>query len=99
MKRRYLILATSALAGLSPALSLAQSYAAKPIRMIVLFPAGGATDILARALSQKLGEKIGQTVVVENRPGAVGTAQGFSAMVKNRQQQIEKNHCRPQNLS
>ena len=73
MKRRYLILATSALAGLSPALSLAQSYPAKPIRMIVPFPAGGATDILARALSQKLGEKIGQTVVVENRPGAGGT--------------------------
>lgn len=41
--------------------------------MIVIFPAGDATDILARALSQKLGEKIGQTVVVENRPGAVGT--------------------------
>ena len=99
MKRRYLILATSVLAGLSPALSLAQSYPAEPIRMIVLFPAGGANDILARALSQKPGEKIGQTVVVENRPGAVGTAQGFSAMVKNRQQQIEKNHCRPQNLS
>ena len=76
MKRRYLILATSftgALLGLSPALSLAQSYPAKPIRMIVPFPAGGATDILARALSQKLGEKIGQTVVVENRPGAGGT--------------------------
>ncbi len=53
--------------------SFAQSYPVKPIRMIVPFPAGGATDILARALSQKLGEKIGQTVVVENRPGAGGT--------------------------
>lgn len=53
--------------------ALAQTYPSKPIRMIVPFPAGGATDILARALSQKLGEKIGQTVVVENRPGAGGT--------------------------
>ncbi len=52
---------------------MAQNYPSKPIRMIVPFPAGGATDILARALSQKLGEKIGQTVVVENRPGAGGT--------------------------
>ena len=77
MKRRHLNLAASllitALAGLSSATVLAQSYPAKPIRLIVPFPAGGATDILARALSQKLGEKIGQAVVVDNRPGAGGT--------------------------
>ena len=75
MKRRQCIAATTLLitTGLFPLTSPAQSYPAKPIRMIVPFPAGGATDILARALSQKLGEKIGQTVVVENRPGAGGT--------------------------
>ena len=72
---RRLMLATAVLsiATLLPLAALAQAYPAKPIRMIVPFPAGGATDILARALSQKLGEKIGQTVVVENRPGAGGT--------------------------
>ncbi len=73
MKRRSLVLASAVSFALVPAIGLAQAYPVKPIRLIVPFPAGGATDILARALSQKLGEKIGQTVVVENRPGAGGT--------------------------
>ena len=51
----------------------AQSYPTKPVRLIVPFPAGGATDLFARSLSQKLGEKLGQSLVVENRPGAGGT--------------------------
>ncbi|OYU32694.1 MAG: MFS transporter [Comamonadaceae bacterium PBBC2] len=51
----------------------AQSYPSKPVRLIVPFPAGGATDLFARSLSQKLGDKLGQSLVVENRPGAGGT--------------------------
>ncbi|MFZ9545172.1 MAG: Bug family tripartite tricarboxylate transporter substrate binding protein, partial [Hylemonella sp.] len=63
-----------ALLGASLVLSAsAQNYPSKPIRLIVPFPAGGATDILSRALSQEMGKKLGQTVVIENKPGAGGT--------------------------
>jgi tripartite-type tricarboxylate transporter receptor subunit TctC len=51
----------------------AQAWPARPIRMIVPFPAGGPTDVMTRILSDKLGQVLGQPVVVENRPGAGGS--------------------------
>ena len=56
-----------------PLVALAQTYPTKPIRLIVAFPAGGSTDIIARLVGQRLGEKLGQQVIVDNRGGAGGT--------------------------
>lgn len=51
----------------------AQQYPSKPVRLVIPFPPAGATDVLGRALGQKLSESLGQTVVIENRPGAGST--------------------------
>lgn len=48
----------------------AQEYPSRPVRIVVGFPAGGNTDIISRAMAQKLTDRFGQTVIVENRPGA-----------------------------
>jgi tripartite-type tricarboxylate transporter receptor subunit TctC len=53
--------------------ALAQAWPAKPIRLVVPFPPGGINDVLARIVSQKLTENLGQGVLIDNRPGAGGT--------------------------
>ena len=67
------VMALSLLPAAANAQTTSIAYPTKPIRLVVPFPAGGATDIFARTLSQKLAEKIGSAVVVENKPGAGGT--------------------------
>jgi tripartite-type tricarboxylate transporter receptor subunit TctC len=60
---------------------LAETYPVRPIRLIVTFPPGGSTDIMARALQPQLEQRLGQPVVIENRPGA-GGAIGVDAVAK-----------------
>src|SRR5213593_594581 len=67
---RLLVLAVAMLCG-TPA--QAQTYPARPINMIVPFPPGGNTDIMARALQNEMGKALGQTVVIINKGGAAGT--------------------------
>jgi len=59
----------------------AQSYPSKPIRFIVSFPPGGSSDLVARAIAGPMSERLGQPVVVENRPGAGGNI-GVDAVAK-----------------
>jgi tripartite-type tricarboxylate transporter receptor subunit TctC len=68
---------------LSLADSSAQSYPTKPIHIIVGFAAGGATDVIARQVAQKLSESMGQPVVVDNQPGA-STAIATERLVRSR---------------
>ena len=78
MKRNFnnvlhLFLMAGILIGL-PLQAYAQSdYPNKPIRLVIGFPAGGSTDIVGRVVAQRLGERLGQTIVVDNRGGAGGT--------------------------
>jgi tripartite-type tricarboxylate transporter receptor subunit TctC len=70
MRRRDLMLATPALL-LAPA-ARAQSFPSRPVRIVVTIGPGSAADILARALADEMSRRLGQSVVVENRPGAGG---------------------------
>jgi len=68
----YIALALSAACGLARAQGATEAYPAKPLHMAIPYPPGGATDIIARNLSQKLQELLGQPVVLEYKPGGGG---------------------------
>lgn len=72
LRRRVLATSIALLAACAVPFARAQAWPAKPIRIVVPFPAAGTTDILARAAAQKMTEAWSQQVVVDNRPGAAG---------------------------
>jgi tripartite-type tricarboxylate transporter receptor subunit TctC len=81
-RRRFLHLAAGAAAlPVLPRITWAQAYPARPVRLVVAFPAGGPGDIVARLLGQRLAERMGQPFIVENRAGASGNV-GTEAVVR-----------------
>src|SRR6516225_10202392 len=74
-------LAVMALAALAPAAVSQQAFPTHPIRLIVPYPAGGATDVVARIVAEKMSEELGQQIYVDNRPSA-GTMIGASAVAR-----------------
>jgi tripartite-type tricarboxylate transporter receptor subunit TctC len=82
MKQPWIAMALAAgFAAFAGVAATAEPYPAKPIRLIVTFPPGGSTDILARALQPHLEKRLGQPIVIDNRPGA-GGAIGVDAVAK-----------------
>jgi tripartite-type tricarboxylate transporter receptor subunit TctC len=82
--RRSLFVAAllTVVVGASPMMmadSAAQTWPAKPIKLLVGFPAGGASDVMARLVADRLGQALGQTIIVDNRPGAAGTLAAATA--------------------
>jgi tripartite-type tricarboxylate transporter receptor subunit TctC len=80
LRRRFLHLAGAALAAV-PARAFAQAYPVRPVHVVVGFAPGGGADIMARLIGQALGERLGQQIVVDNRPGA-GTNISAELVVK-----------------
>ena len=73
MNRRSGMLAAWVVLALLGGTAAAQTYPSRPVRMMVPFPAGGGSDTMGRIVASRLGERLGQQIVVENRPGAAGS--------------------------
>lgn len=73
LPRRLVLQAAALAAAMSVTGAMAQAWPSRPITMVVPFPAGGTTDVLARALGERLQQSLGQPVVIESRPGAGAT--------------------------
>src|SRR4051812_29520165 len=73
--------ALAALASLLAAPAYSQAYPSRPVRLVVPYPAGSGTDLVARAIAQSLSARLGKSVVVDNRPGG-GTVIGMDLVAQ-----------------
>ena len=80
-RRHWIGLACAALCAATSPLAFAQDYPNKPVKLVVPYPPGGPTDIVARAVAQKLQERLGQPFVIDNKPGA-GANLGAEAVAR-----------------
>mgnify|MGYP002038968640 CR=1 FL=1 len=86
MNRKQLLLSAVLCAALgatawTPAMAQEAAFPTKPITLVIPFPPGGATDVLGRLIGKKLGDKLGQSVVIDNRAGA-GTVIGATSVAR-----------------
>ena len=86
MNRKQLLLSSAVICALGaaawgPAMAQEAAFPTKPITLVIPFPPGGATDVLGRLIGKKLGDKLGQSVVIDNRAGA-GTVIGAAYVAK-----------------
>ena len=86
MNRKQLLLSAAVCAVLgatawAPAMAQEAAFPTKPITLVIPFPPGGATDVLGRLIGKKLGDKLGQSVVIDNRAGA-GTVIGAMSVAR-----------------
>lgn len=80
-KRSLLVLASALLAGLAAPVQAQTNWPNKPIRIVVPYPPGGPVDQIARAFQQRLGEVLGQSIIIDNKSGASGVI-GMDAAIK-----------------
>src|ERR1700738_2756044 len=72
MRKVVCVLAVTAMLAISALGQAAQSYPTRPVRFVIGFPAGGPTDAAGRIIGQALSQSLGQSIVIDNRPGADG---------------------------